>query len=47
MRVRARLLYRKIDQYLLNFLFGEDSGLTSPITDMSHDEAVIRLATTS
>jgi hypothetical protein len=33
--VRARLRYRKVDQYLLNFIFGEKSGLTAPITDMA------------
>ena len=27
LHVEARLLYRKFDQFLLNFLFGEDSGL--------------------
>jgi len=43
LRVKAKLRYRKVDQFLLNFLFGEDSGLTAPITDMSWDEAVIRL----
>lgn len=30
--VTAKLLYRKVDQFLLNFMFGEDSGLTSPVT---------------
>ncbi|MBI3666976.1 MAG: hypothetical protein HY236_12285 [Acidobacteria bacterium] len=34
LEVRARLCYRKIDQFLLNFLFGEKSGLTSPVTEM-------------
>jgi hypothetical protein len=33
--VTVRLLYRKIDQYLLNFMFGEKSGLTTPATEMS------------
>ncbi len=33
--ITARLLYRKADQYLLNFIFGEASGLTSPITEMA------------
>jgi hypothetical protein len=42
-RVKARLLYRKIDQYLLNFLFGEDSGLTTPVTEMASVEKEIRL----
>ena len=44
LHVKARLRYRKADQFLLNFLFGEDSGLTATITDMSEDEAVIALA---
>ena len=35
LRVEARLRYRKTDQYLLNFIFGEKSGLTAPITDMT------------
>jgi hypothetical protein len=39
--VKAKLQYRKIDQYLLNFLYGEDSGLTSPITTISEAEGVI------
>lgn len=41
LHVSAKLRYRKIDQYLLNFLFGEDTELTTPITDISEDEAVI------
>jgi cytochrome c554/c'-like protein len=40
--VRAKLNYRKFDQYLLNFAFPE-SGLTSPITVMSTAEATIRV----
>ncbi|MDX1578924.1 MAG: multiheme c-type cytochrome [Gemmatimonadota bacterium] len=44
LRVRARLLYRKADQFLLNFLFGEGSGLTSPVTVMSEDEATIAVS---
>lgn len=43
-RVRARLLYRKIDQYLLNFMFGEKAGLTSPITEMASVERTIEVA---
>ena len=35
LRIRARLLYRKVDQYLLNFLYGKESGLSSPITEMA------------
>ncbi len=39
--VTARLMYRKADQFLLNFLFGSDSGITSPVTVMSEAEASI------
>ncbi|HKY32112.1 MAG TPA: multiheme c-type cytochrome [Candidatus Polarisedimenticolia bacterium] len=42
-KVTARLLYRKIDQYLLNFMFGEKVGLTTPITEMARAEATIHV----
>ncbi len=35
--VSARLLYRKVDQFLLNFLFSESAGVTSPVTVISED----------
>ena len=35
--VQARLMYRKIDQFLLNTLFGPDSGLTARVTEVSSD----------
>jgi hypothetical protein len=41
--VTARLMYRKIDQYLLNFLFGENAGLTTPVTEMARAESRIRV----
>ena len=41
--VSARLLYRKVDQFLLNFLFGESSGITSPVTVVSQDTASIEV----
>ncbi len=41
--VNAKLLYRKADQFLLNFLFTEESGLTAPITVMSEDQFTIRV----
>ena len=44
LRVKARLLYRKIDQYLLNFMFGEDAGLTSPVTEMTSDTRIIEIS---
>jgi hypothetical protein len=47
LHVTARLLYRKFDQYLLNFMFGEDSGLTAPVTEMSRAEADIRVKPSS
>jgi|TARA_Y100000310_G_scaffold169203_1_gene169226 hypothetical protein len=43
LRVRASLDYRKIDQYLLNFAFGEDNELTAPVVQMSVDEKTIRI----
>jgi hypothetical protein len=41
--ITARLLYRKVDQYLLNFLFGEKSGLTTPVTELARSEVRIRI----
>lgn len=41
LRVRARLLYRKFDQTLLAFLYGDEADITSTITVISEDEAVI------
>ncbi|HWP39134.1 MAG TPA: multiheme c-type cytochrome [Gemmatimonadales bacterium] len=35
--VSAKLMYRKIDQFLLNFLFGDTAGLTAPVTVLSED----------
>ncbi|MDH3254590.1 MAG: cytochrome c family protein [Acidobacteriota bacterium] len=32
--VDVRLMYRKVDQFLINFLLGEDSGLTAPVVEM-------------
>lgn len=43
LRVTAKLMYRKIDQYLLNFLFGPASGLTAPVTVVSEDRKTIRV----
>jgi heme/copper-type cytochrome/quinol oxidase subunit 2 len=41
LHVSAKLLYRKADQFLLNFLFGEGANLTAPVTVMSEDEKTI------
>jgi len=43
LHVTAKLLYRKADQYLLNFLFGKESGLTAPVTVLSEDHKTIRV----
>lgn len=42
--IEARLCYRKIDQYLMNFIFGEKEGLTAPITVMASQARVIEIA---
>jgi hypothetical protein len=41
LHVSAKLMYRKVDQFLLNFLFGESAGLTAPVTVMSEDAKTI------
>lgn len=43
LHVTARLMYRKADQFLLNFLFGKESGMTAPVTVMSEDRRTIRV----
>jgi hypothetical protein len=43
LHVKAHLDYRKADQFLLNFMFGEDSGLTAPVIRMASDEKTIRV----
>ena len=43
LHVRGRLLYRKLDQFLINFLFGEHSGITAPVTVISESEKTIRV----
>jgi hypothetical protein len=42
-RVVAKLMYRKVDQFLINFLLGEDSGLTAPVIEMNQATATIRV----
>ncbi len=43
-RVVAKLMYRKVDQFLINFLLGEDSGLSAPVIEMARDERTISLS---
>jgi hypothetical protein len=42
-RVIASLQYRKVDQFLLNFLLGEQSGITSPVTEIARAEATVEV----
>jgi hypothetical protein len=44
LRVSARLMYRKIDQFLLTFLFGKETSLTAPVTAVSEDHKTIVVA---
>jgi len=39
--VTAKLHYRKVDQFLLNYMFGEDSGLTAPPVELSRAVATV------
>ena len=43
LHVEAKLQYRKIDQFFLNFLYGEDSGLTAPVTTVSEATGTIQV----
>jgi hypothetical protein len=45
--VKASLDYRKIDQYLLDFVFGEENELTSPVVQMATDEKTVIIAEAS
>lgn len=47
LNVKARLMYRKADQYLLNFLFGKESGVTAPVTMLSEDRKTIHVGSGS
>ena len=41
--VTAILNYRKVDQFLLNFMFGDDSGLTAPVVELDRVQADVRV----
>lgn len=43
LHVRATLMYRKINQFLLNMMLGEKPGQTAPLTELSSDVSVIRI----
>jgi len=41
LKVRANLSYRKVGQFLINYLFGEEANLTAPVTVLAEDSTVI------
>jgi hypothetical protein len=43
LHITAALHYRKVDQYLLNFLLGEDNQLTSPVIEMTRVEKTLEI----
>lgn len=42
-RLTAALNYRKVDQFLLNFLYGETNRLTAPVTEIARATATVRV----
>jgi hypothetical protein len=40
-RIEAKLRYRKMDQFLLNYVLGENSGLTAPVVDIAGASATV------
>lgn len=44
LRIAATLHYRKIDQFLLNYVMGEKSGLTAPVVDIASATAKVCVA---
>jgi hypothetical protein len=44
LHVVVKLNYRKVDQFLLNYMFGEDSGLTAPPVELARASATVRVA---
>ncbi len=45
LHVEAKLNYRKVDQFLLNYMFGEEAGLTAPVIELARAEAKVRVTT--
>jgi hypothetical protein len=41
LRLKATLHYRKIDQFLLNYVMGEKAGLTAPVVDIASAAAQV------
>ncbi len=46
LHINATLHYRKIDQFLLNYVMGEKSGLTAPVVDIASATANVCVAKT-
>lgn len=44
--VTAVLYYRKADQFLLNFVYGEESEVTAPVTEIARASAIVRVGET-
>ena len=44
LQIQAILHYRKIDQFLLNYVMGEKSGLTAPVVDIASATADVCVA---
>ena len=42
-RISAALQYRKVDQFLLNYLFGATNTYTSPVTEIARAETTVRV----
>lgn len=42
-RIDVSLQYRKVDQFLLNYLLGETNRLTAPVTELARATAVVRV----
>jgi hypothetical protein len=43
LHIAATLHYRKIDQFLLNYVLGENSGVTAPVVDIASAAADVRV----
>lgn len=41
--IEAKVNYRKVDQFLLNYMFGEDSGLSAPVVELANTTATVKV----
>ncbi|MGZ8920968.1 MAG: multiheme c-type cytochrome [Limisphaerales bacterium] len=42
-KIDVALKYRKVDQFLLNYLFGETNKLTSPVSEIARSQIIVRV----